>query len=255
MNDALYIAATGMQMQQRNVDTIANNLANVNTQGFKKARVTFADLVSHGTQSTVGNSGAKWHGLGVNISSLTQVFTAGVLKETDAQLDVAIRGDGFFEVQSGDGNVAYSRGGTLTVDRDGFLATSDGHQLKPAMHVGTDIKTITIAADGQVTVQRADATQAIEVGRLDLVRFADNSGLSALGGNLFQSTEQSGEPIAGKAGDAGLGTLAQGYTEASNVNLVNEMVDLMVAQRAYESNSKVIQAADEMLAMGNSLRK
>ncbi|MRW94164.1 flagellar basal-body rod protein FlgG [Duganella sp. FT80W] len=258
MNDALYIAATGMQMQQKSVDTIANNLANVNTPGFKKGRVTFEDMVYReisrlgtGTEAPA----SLWHGGGVNVAAMAKVFTAGELRKTDAQLDLAIQGDGFLEVVMADGSSAYSRGGTLSVDRDGFLATADGHALKPAIHVGTDAKLISIKADGQVLVQGENESELRDVGRIEMSHFSDNSGLVSLGANLYLPSAKSGDAIYGKPGDNSAGTLAQGYVEASNVNLVNEMVDLMAAQRAYESSVKVIQASDEMLALSNNLRK
>ncbi|MCC7705586.1 flagellar basal-body rod protein FlgG [Janthinobacterium sp. GW460P] len=259
MNDSLYIAATGMHMQQKSVDTIANNLANVNTPGFKKGRVSFEDMVSREVSRAVRGDDVQagqnlWRGRGVGIFSLSQVFTAGDLKKTDSAMDVAIKGEGFFEVVDVDGTPAYSRGGTLSVDKDGFLATSDGHVFKPAIHVGTDAREVSLSADGRVMVSR-DKGEASEVGRIELARFSDTTGLLSLGGNLYKPSERSGDAIYGKPGDDGLGTLAQGFLESSNVKLIEEMVDLMVAQRAYESSVKVIQASDEMLGMSNNLRK
>jgi flagellar basal-body rod protein FlgG len=170
-------------------------------------------------------------------------------------MDLAIEGEGFVEVVASDGTAAYTRGGTLTIDKDGFLASAGGRPLKPAIHVGTDAKEITIESDGRVMVRGRDGSSPMEAGRIEMVRFADASGLAALGSNLYQPTERSGEAISGRAGEDGLGTFAQGFVEASNVSLVQEMVDLMVAQRAYESSVKVIQASDELLAMSNNLRK
>lgn len=258
MNDSLYIAATGMQTQQKSVDTIANNLVNVNTPGFKKGRVSFADMV-YREITRAGDDGqgpaALWHGGGVGVFALSKVFTPGEMRKTDAPLDVAIQGDGFMEVTMADGAVAYSRGGSLTVDKDGFLATADGHALKPAIHVGLDAKEITVKPDGRVLVLGAQQTEAGEAGRIELTHFSDSSGLVSLGANLYQPSTRSGDAIYGNPGEEGLGLLSQGYLEASNVNLVNEMVDLMAAQRAYESSVKVIQASDEMLGMSNNLRK
>jgi flagellar basal-body rod protein FlgG len=260
MNDSLYIAATGMHMQQKGVDTISNNLANVNTPGFKKGRVSFEDLVYRdltGAAASVdsGNAQRLWQGSGVGISSIVKSFIAGVLKQTNAPMDIAIQGEGFLEVVGIDGAPAFSRGGALTVDKDGFLATAGGQALKPSIHIGSDARDITIKADGRVFVQGRDQAEASEVGRIELVRFNDMSGLTGLGGNLYKSSERSGDPIYARAGEDGAGTLAQGFIEGSNVNLVEEMVDLMVAQRAYETSVKVIQASDEMLAMSNNLRK
>ncbi len=260
MNDSLYIAATGMHMQQKSVDTIANNLANVSTPGFKKGRVSFEDMVYREIGRTGASDGgqsgpALWHGAGVGIFSLVQVFTPGELKKTDGPLDVAIQGEGFMEVSMADGSAAYSRGGSLTVEKDGFLATADGHVLKPAIHIGLDAKEYTIKSDGRVLVRGANQTDASEAGRIELAHFSDTTGLVALGGGLYQPSARSGDAIYGHPGDEGIGTLAQGFVEASNVQLVDEMVDLMAAQRAYESSVKVIQASDEMLAMSNNLRK
>jgi flagellar basal-body rod protein FlgG len=260
MNDSLYIAATGMHMQQKSVDTIANNMANVNTPGFKRGKVSFEDMVYRdlgGPGAVAGTPGAQrlWQGSGVAVSSILKSFVAGELKKTDQQMDLAIQGEGFVEVVAADGTAAYSRGGNLVIDKDGFLASAGGRPIKPSIHVGTDAKDITIEADGRVLVRARDGASPMEAGRIELVRFADPSGLAALGGNLYQPTERSGDAINGRAGEDGFGTFAQGYVEASNVNLVEEMVDLMVAQRAYESSVKVIQASDEMLAMSNNLRK
>lgn len=260
MNDSLYIAATGMHMQQKNVDTIANNLANISTPGFKKGRVSFQDLVYRelsqvaGLEQAQGGQGLR-QGSGVSIASMSKLFTGGDLKSTGLPMDIAIQGDGFFEVTVQDGALAYSRGGALTVDKDGLLATADGYSLKPAIHVGADAQTITIKADGSVMVQARDRDTASEVGRIELTRFADPSGLLAQGNNLYKSSERSGDAIYGRPGEDGAGTLAQGFQEASNVNLVEEMVALMAAQRAYETSVKVIQASDEMLGMSNNLRK
>ncbi len=258
MNDSLYIAATGMHMQQKGVDTISNNLANVNTPGFKKGRVSFEDLVYRDLAvATAASEGGQrlFQGGGVGMASIVKSFISGELKKTDAPMDLAIRGDGFFEVVSLDGTPAYTRGGTLTIDKDGFLATATGQPLKPSIHIGNDARGIFIDADGRVMVRTSARGEPFEAGRIELVRFADTSALGALGGNMYRPSERSGEPIFGRAGEEGFGTLAQGFVEGSNVNLVEEMVDLMVAQRAYESSVKVIQASDEMLAMSNNLRK
>jgi flagellar basal-body rod protein FlgG len=260
VNDSLYIAATGMQMQQKSVDTIANNLANVNTPGFKKGRVSFEDLVYRELSSASLPQGAAaasslWQGSGVAMSAIGRSFVQGDLKKTGVAMDVAIQGDGFLEVVADDGTPAYFRGGTLTVDHDGLLASPGGSTLKPAIHVGIDARDVTIQPDGRVLVSTGDGAAPFEAGRLNLVRFSDNSGLIPAGGNLYRTSERSGEAIYGQPGEDGVGTLAQGFAESSNVNLVEEMVDLMVAQRAYESSVKVIQASDEMLAMSNNLRK
>ena len=195
------------------------------------------------------------HGSGVGLSSLSKLFTAGELQKTDAQLDIAISGDGFFEVTTQDGVHAYSRGGTLQVNKDGLLATADGSPLKPSIHIGADAKSISIKADGTVSVRSGTQSTASEVGRIELANFADPSGLIALGQNLYKSSEKSGDAIYGKPSEDGFGAIAQGFVEASNVKMIDEMVNLMVAQRAYEMSVKVIQASDEMLGMSNNLRR
>jgi len=260
MNDSLYIAATGLHTQQIHVDTIANNLANVNTPGFKKGRVSFQDLVyREAAQGALVQenqaSGGAARGTGVGILALSKLFTGGELKQTDAPLDIAIRGDGFFEVTLPDGTHAYSRGGTLQVNRDGMLVTADGYLLKPGIHVGVDYREISIKPDGRVLVRGRDQKEGSEAGRIDLVGFGDPSGLAALGENLYRPTERSGDAIYGRPDEEGWGAIAQGFVESSNVKLVDEMVNLMVAQRAYEMSVKVIQASDEMLAMSNNLRR
>jgi flagellar basal-body rod protein FlgG len=260
MNDSMYIAATGMVAHQKSVDAIANNMANVNTQGYKKNRVNFEDLVYRGLAGMAGLPGTGaapgvLSGSGVAIAALTKSFAQGELKKTDAMFDVAIQGDGFMEVTLADGGVEYTRGGTLTVNQDGLLATADGLSLRPAVRVGTDVRQLVVQADGTVMAQSDSQSSPVEVGRIELAHFADATGLTPAGANLYKATERSGDAIYGQPGEGPFGTLAQGYQEASNVNMVQEMVDLMVAQRAYESSVKVIQASDEMLAMGNNLRK
>lgn len=261
MNDSLYIAATGMHMQQKGVDTISNNLANVNTPGFKKGRVNFQDLVYRdlaGAPMAADSAAASqrlWQGSGVGMASIAKSFLGGELKKTDVPMDLAIQGEGFIEVVAHDGTPAFTRGGRLTVDQDGFLASAGGQLLKPSIHVGVDARALIIEPDGRVMVRTGDKSAPFEAGRIELIRFADTSALAALGGNLYKPTERSGDAVYIRAGEDGAATFAQGFVEGSNVNLVEEMVDLMVAQRAYESSVKVLQASDEMLAMSNNLRK
>lgn len=269
MNDALYIAATGMQAHQLGVDTIANNLANVATPGFKASRVNFQEMMyreqvmgngMNGGLNVGGNAGAGLNyglaqGSGVSVGMLSKLFVTGELRQTDSPLDLAIPGNGFIEVVLADGNTAYSRGGSLRVNSDGFLTTQDGSLLKPNIHVGLDAKTIKIGTDGRVMVTTGNQTSPAEVGRIEIATFTDPAGLRSLGRNLYASTERSGEAEVGRPGEDGFTVLAPGFVEASNVNLVDEMVNLMVAQRAYGMNVKVIQAADEMLGMSNNLRR
>ena len=265
MNDAFYIAATGMQAQQMNVETIANNLANVNTAGFKKSRVSFADMVqpaaAQSLASEVADSGVapantlRRAGTGVGIASLTRLFDAGELKRTDAPLDIAIQGNGFIEVTLPDGSSGFTRGGSLKAGRDGQLMTQAGMPLKSGIVIPSGAQNITITSDGRVQINVAGQATPIEVGQIELVRFSNPAALAVQGDNLYRATEPSGEAIAGKAGEESMGFLSQGMLEASNVKMVDEMVNLMVAQRGYEASVKVVQAADEMASLINGLRK
>jgi flagellar basal-body rod protein FlgG len=194
-------------------------------------------------------------GTGVALASIAKSFTPGELKQTGSPMDIAIKGDGFVELVDSAGGTVYARGGTFSVDKDGMLVSDAGYGFKSPIRIGTDAKDVVVETDGRILVNSSAQGSLVAVGKVDLVRFADASGLEALGQNMYRPTDRSGDAIAGMVGEDGMGTLAQGFVEASNVNLVQEMVDLMVAQRAYESSVKVIQASDEMLAMSNNLRK
>lgn len=259
MNDAFYIGATGMQAQQMNVDTIANNLVNANTTAFKKARLSFTDLVANGAAVPAAGAGAdagllrnlQKMGGGVGVVNFNKQFDAGDLKRTDVPLDVAIQGDGFLEVSMPDGSKAYTRGGSLKVNRDGLLATQGGYPLQPAITVPETMQSITIGSDGRVQLTLAGQGNPVDAGQLELVRFANPAQLASQGDNLYRATDASGTPLAGD----GAGQLVQGFVETSNVKMVDEMTNLMLAQRAYESSLKVVQASDEMLALVNNMRK
>jgi flagellar basal-body rod protein FlgG len=261
MIDSLYIGATGMAAQQTNVDTISNNLANVNTPTYKKSRVVFEDLLMQqaaqpGAVDAAGRPlTGGMTGLGTALASSGKIFTDGEIKKSDGALDVAIRGRGFLEVVLPDGSSGYTRSGTLQVNRDGALTTAAGNLLKSSIQVPPDAKDIVIDANGKVSVSLPNQTERDEIGQLELANFVNPSGLNPIGDNLYAATEKSGEPIQGKAGDEGFGTIAQGFLEASNVNLVDELVNLVVAQRAYQVNAKVIQASDDMLGISNNLRR
>ena len=262
MPDSLYIAATGMQAQQMNVDTIANNLANANTVAFKKGRISFTDLMVQesarvGTSGTDGASdaGAAMIGNGVGISSSSKIFDTGGVTQTNSQWDVAIQGDGFFRVTLADGSTAYTRGGTLKVNAEGQLTTDTGLALQPAINVPANVGSISIGADGTITATVAGQTKASQLGQLQLTRFANTSALSAQGDNLYVASEAAGAPTQGNPGADSLGSLQQGYLEGSNVKMVDEMVNLVIAQRAYEASSKIVQASDEMMQMVNNLRR
>lgn len=265
MNDALHIAATGMQAQQLGLNTIANNLANANTTGFKKARVSFTDLMvreAAAVQPKADTEGAQGPlavvpqlGSGVGVAGVPKVFEPGALKPTGSALDVAVMGDGFLEVSLPDGARAFTRSGSLKVNADGLLVSEGGNVLRPGMTVPANATAIVIDKQGRVQVTVPDRTGAIELGQLELVRFANPSGLLAQGDNLYRASDASGEPMTAKPGEDGMGTVAQGYLESSNVSMVDEMVSLVMAQRAYAANVKVVQAADEMLSLVNGLRR
>jgi flagellar basal-body rod protein FlgG len=252
MNLSLYSAATGMEAQQLNLNTIANNLANVNTPGFKRSKIEFQDLLyqkprASGSDTGGGNllpTGIEI-GNGSRVAATSKVFTQGQLTQSGEKLDVAIQGDGFFEVQRPDGTIAYTRDGSFKLNASGQVVTIDGLPVLSGFQpIPAGASAVTIAQNGEVTVESAGGTQTY---RLTLTRFANPSGLRSLGGNLFEETPASGAPEAGQPGEQGFGSTMQGYTEASNVNIVEEMVALIVAQRAYEINSKSIQTSDEML--------
>lgn len=261
MNDALQIAATGMHAQQQSVDAIANNLANVNTAGFKKARVSFVDLVARQAGSAEGADGVDnatppaLPGTGVVMGRVLRAFDAGEVRKTDSPLDLAIAGDGFIEVQTADGGHGYIRGGTLRVSSDGQLVAAGGQVIGSGLNIPEGYQDLAITNDGRVQVRTARDAGLVEIGQLDMVRFVSPSGLEAIGDGVYRATEAAGQPIAGRAGEDGIGSIRQGYLEGSNVKLSEELVNLMVAQRAYEASVKVVQASDEMLGMVNNLRR
>jgi flagellar basal-body rod protein FlgG len=252
MNLSLYSAATGMEAQQLNLNTIANNLANVNTPGFKRSKIEFQDLLyqkprAAGTDSGGGNlvpTGVEV-GNGSRVAATSEIFTQGQLTSTGEKFDLAIQGDGFFEVQRPDGTIGYTRAGSFKLSAQGQVVTVDGLPVLSGFQpIPPGATNVAISEDGQVTVQTTNGSQAFS---LTLARFANPAGLRSLGGNLYEETAASGTPEQGKPGEQGFGRTIQGYIEASNVNIVEEMVNLIVAQRAYEINSKSIQTSDEML--------
>jgi flagellar basal-body rod protein FlgG len=252
MNLSLYSAATGMEAQQLNLNTISNNLANVNTPGFKRSKIEFQDMLyqkprAAGAEAGGGNlvpTGIEI-GNGSRVAATSKVFTQGQVTATGEKLDIAIQGDGFLEVQRPDGTSAYTRDGSLKLSPGGQITTSDGLPvLNGFQAVPTGTTNINISDNGEVTYQGASGSQTF---RITLTRFANPSGLGSLGGNLYEETAASGTPETGSPGEEGFGSVLQGYTETSNVNIVEEMVNLIIAQRAYEINSKSIQTSDEML--------
>ncbi len=257
---ALQTAATGMEAQQLTLDIIANNLANVQTAGFKRSRVDFQDLLYEsapvpGTASSQGTevpSGFQV-GHGSRAVSTQRLFIEGDLEQTSNPLDVAIEGDGFFKVTQPNGESAYTRSGSFRKDSQGNLVTTDGFALDPQITIPPDALSVTIGSDGTVSVTQPGVTKAQTIGTIELARFLNPAGLQALGRNLFLPTQASGDPTTGTAGKDGFGTLIQGFIEKSNVNVVEEMVNLIIGQRAYEVNSRAIRTADEMLQTANSL--
>lgn len=258
----LWTASTGMEAQQKHIDTISNNLANVNTTGFKKSRVNFQDLMYQslrraGTPTALGSevpTGIEV-GHGVRPAATQKIFSQGSFQSTENPLDMAIEGDGFFEVLQPDGTSAYTRDGAFKIDQNGRICTADGLPLIPEIHIPPDAVSIAISGDGIVAVQLPGDSEMFEVGQIELARFVNSSGLESLGRNLYQPTTASGDPMIEYPGMGGSGTIAQGYLEMSNVKVVEEMVDMITAQRAYEMNSKSIQAADEILRLAAQLRR
>lgn len=256
---AFSTAATGMIAQQMIVDTIANNLANINTTGFKKTNVDFRDLMyvkmqEAGRETTQGIKAPTGLevGSGVSPASTLKDYTQGEMQNTGRNLDIAIEGDGFLQVTVSNGT-RYTRDGALRTNATGQLVTSAGYLISPAITIPQDAKSIAIGTDGTVTVFQGDNNTATQLGQLQLVRFQNPSGLSSEGGNLLGETPASGTPITGTAGENGMGTIQQNFLEKSNVQMVTELVNLITAQRAYETNSRAIKAGDEMLTAANRL--
>ena len=250
---SLNVAATGMAAQETQLDTIANNLANANTTGYKAQRVEFEDMLYQNVRAAGPNAAgnvsptATQVGTGVRIVATARVFSQGTLQQTGNQLDLAIQGQGFFPVTQASGDVAYTRAGSLKMDAQGRLATSDGLLLEPPITIPTTATSITIAADGTVSVMQQGSTASTSAGQIQLASFPNPDGLASIGNNLFTPTSASGEAKTGAPGSNGLGSVLQGSIEASNVDVVDEMVAMIRAQRSYEIDSKVISAADEML--------
>jgi flagellar basal-body rod protein FlgG len=258
MIDSLYIGATGMNAQQTGVDTTANNLANVNTAGFKRNRVEFEDLVYRTiARANAGDDSRPVVriGAGAAVAGTAKIFSAGDIKKTGEPLDVAINGNGFFEVVQADGTLAYTRSGNLRVNSEGQFTTVDGLRLSTPMQLPADTTSVRIEQDGRVFVRVPDQTEEVEVGRFELAAFTNPGGLSAVGDNLLVATDASGPAQLGVPAESGLGTLQQGYLESSNVKLIDELIGLILAQRAYEMNAKVVQASDEMLGITNNLHR
>jgi flagellar basal-body rod protein FlgG len=259
---ALYTAASGMNAQQANIDNVANNLANVNTVGFKKSRVDVEDLVyqqikapgtptSQDAQSALGLES----GLGTRAVATVRNFAAGNLRSTSSPLDLAIEGNGFFQIALPGGETGYTRAGALHVNGEGQIVTADGFQLQPALTVPANAQSVTISKDGIVSASVPGQQAPQQLGTIELAMFQNPAGLEARGGNVYVPSGASGDPTTGVPGTDGMGTIAQGFLEESNVSVVEEMVQMILGQRAYEANSRVIRAADEMLQQVNNLSR
>jgi flagellar basal-body rod protein FlgG len=254
---ALYSAASGMTAQQLNVDNIANNLANASTTGYKMRRAQFQDLLyqsmsqpgASAGQSTTVPTGLQL-GLGTRAASNEIIFTQGNFSETDNPLDVVIQGNGFFQVRRATGDIAYTRAGNFQVDKTGNLVTSNGDPIEPAITIPSAAQSITIATDGTVSYNLPGQTSSQRAGQIQIAGFQNPAGLNSIGQNLYLPTV-----VANPGGQEGLGTLLQGYTEQSNVSIVEEFINLISAQRAYEANSKVVKAADDMYQQVNNLSR
>ncbi len=262
MMRALYTSATGAQAQQFNIDIIANNVANVNTSGYKKTRAEFQDLLSQTFQAagaltaegTFDPVGVQV-GLGVSVSATQRIFLEGSVIQTGNPLDLAIQGDGFFQILQPDGTTAYSRDGTFKRDANGQLVTSDGYLLQPNITIPVDATEIVIALDGNIFVRQSGSTTLNQVGQIQVAKFSNVAGLESIGRNLFSETPGSGTAIQGTAGTGQFGntSINQGFIENSNVQIVEELINLIAAQRAFEANSKVMRAADEVLSNVNNI--
>jgi flagellar basal-body rod protein FlgG len=258
---ALWTAASGMQAQQMNIDVISNNLANVNTTGFKKSRADFQDLMYQNMKTTGAPSTSATQtsgiqiGLGVTPASVSKVFSAGNINSTGNEMDLAIEGDGFFQIQMPDGSTAYSRAGSFKKDGQGRVVNADGYPMLPEIVVPAGTTKITIGNDGTVSATQSGQSSPTTIGTIQLASFSNPTGLFSLGHNLYQPTDSSGNANTGTAGQNGLGTISQGFLEMSNVNVMEEMVNMIAGQRAYEINSKAVQAADEMLQQANNMKR
>jgi flagellar basal-body rod protein FlgG len=244
------------------LDNISNNLANVNTAGFKKTRVEFQDLLYEkigpvGGARLTGQANPSFNqiGHGVKLAATTKIFSQGTSKSTENALDMMIDGDGFFQVLLPDGTYAYTRDGTLKMDADGNIVTTSGFPVEPSLSIPSETKELMVAGDGGISILIQGDDMPSQLGRMELVRFQNPSGLKSIGHNLYKSTSASGDPIIGNPGEEGMGYIEEGFLEMSNVDVINEMVGMITAQRAYEINSKVVKTGEEMLQIATGLKR
>lgn len=253
MIDALHIAASGLRSEQKQIDVISNNVANMQTPGFKRSRVNFVEVAA-ATVAAEAGSGAPAGGQGTRIASTSTLFTTGDLRLTRNALDLAIEGSGFFELQAEDGSVVYTRDGQFRLDAEGFLAVH-GLRLARGFSIPRDATDVRIAANGEVSVQFPEQSDRIVLGTIELSSFAAPDALESVGDNRFAATDAAGVPAYGQPGEAGFGQVRQGYVEMSNVEMIDEMSALVLAQRAYQLNARVLQASDQILETINNLRR
>lgn len=259
---SLWTAASGMQAQTSNIDVISNNLANVNTSGFKRSRADFQDLLYDTLRPAGTSSGGGSQvptgiqiGHGTRTVSTQKIFMQGDFQNTQNELDLAIEGQGFFQIVQANGDLGYTRAGNFKMDSEGRMVSPDGLLLEPEITIPLDAIAVSIGSDGTISVLQAGQSAPSEIGTIELARFVNPAGLQSIGRNLFIPTGASGDATTGTPGEDGFGTLAQGFLEMSNVSVVDEMVNMITAQRAYEINSKAIQAADDMLQTANNLKR
>jgi flagellar basal-body rod protein FlgG len=262
MNRALRTAATGMMAQQLNVELISNNLANVNTTGFKKTRPEFQDLM----YQTIKTSGSADQGRSADVTEIQigngtvpiatmRNFSQGDISPTNNPLDMSIQGEGFFQVRRTDGSTAFTRDGTFRISSDGELVNAQGYVIEPGIVFSSNTESISVAKDGTIEVTESGQSGSTKIGQLELAKFINPAGLHAIGNNLYLESSASGKPIVSTPGSEGFGELTQGALESSNVDVVEEMISMIVAQRAYEINSKTVKTVEEMLAMANNLKQ
>jgi flagellar basal-body rod protein FlgG len=261
---ALKSAASGMYAQEINIQTISNNIANMNTTSFKKNRAEFKDLMyqeilanpqNTETPGSIENSNSKIQvGSGVKLSATQKVFLQGDLQQTGQQLDLGINGEGFFQVRKSDGTFSYTRDGSFKISSEGSIVTSDGNMLEPGFTIGQDVLSVGISKDGLVTATEVGGN-IVELGTIELAKFVNPGGLMSMGDNLYNETEASGAPILGQAAQEGFGELNQGYLESSNVDIVEEMISMISAQRAYEINSKTVKTVEDMMSIANNIKR
>jgi flagellar basal-body rod protein FlgG len=260
---ALRTAASGMYAQQINIQVVANNISNLNTNSFKKNRAEFEDLMyqevaANPLDSDLPGATEKTTkiqvGNGVQLSSTQKLFTQGDLQQTGNMLDLGLQGDGFYQIRKSDGSLVYSRDGSFKVSSEGTIVNSSGYTLEPGLKITGDTSSVQVGKDGTVSMTEVNGTTT-EIGKIELVKFVNPAGLSSLGSNLYAETQASGQPIIGTPGSNGYAEVEQGFSEASNVDIVEEMVAMITAQRAYEVNSKTVKTVEDMMEMANNLKR